>query len=603
MRQVFNLNVKHSRIRTSYDKTRSKSAKRSSNLRRIKVHSLNRSSEFKFNISEIKSSITEKTKKTSLFQDNENPKLLSEVYKAKCADLNIPCLPEQEKKFLAYCSTSLKNRRLLMRSLMCGPKSGKAIGKLLSKSRDFAFVDLAKNTLGDKGVEWLCKYISKTNEVVHLDLSCNDISSQGAVCIFGNLKDSCLVSLDLSSNEGLHRNRLGTQAAKAIKDFLASNALMQTLNLEGTSLGSQGISLVIKGLSSNTNLLSINLASNEISSGLVLELVRVLPTTSIMSLNLSQNSLKNEGAEYISKYIYGNFGHFKLKKLSISKADISTQGFTRIFSALTYNPTLEYLSVSHNSFQRGLPSTFSPMLRNNYGLKVLKLGNCSISNREAFVFSEGLSSNRGLTQLDLENNFIEDEGAEKIAKGLRRNSKVKKLNLSGNRIRDKGGVALGNLLAVNRNLEEVHLKQNLIRDETGTVLMQSLRTNFSILVFDLDLNPISNRYLYFIKSYLERNRKKKHLTIVPKLKNQISTMQSEQKSMEIVQKKIRLKKKELKEGYSRLERQHERVNEVSQTEQLKTKEIVQQKETLQKKNHQLAESLAELQSQITVSAS
>lgn len=81
-------------------------------------------------------------------------------------------------------------------------------------------VYLAKNKLGDEGVNKIAEALIRTRNLIVLDLSNNSITHKGCKIFCEALGwNESLIDLNLSSNEGPHKNILGPKGAFAIKNF------------------------------------------------------------------------------------------------------------------------------------------------------------------------------------------------------------------------------------------------------------------------------------------------------------------------------------------------------------------------------------------------
>lgn len=77
---------------------------------------------------------------------------------------------------------------------------------------------------------------------MYLNMSSNAISPEGTYALCKALKNyESLFTLDLSSKEGLHRNRLHETGAKGLTLLLKKSKILSILNLSGTSLGNKGL--------------------------------------------------------------------------------------------------------------------------------------------------------------------------------------------------------------------------------------------------------------------------------------------------------------------------------------------------------------------------
>lgn len=268
-------------------------------------------------------------------------KQLSRIYEAKCEDLNIPVIPDQMKRFFTFCEKTFRNRSLNLAESGIGPLSAEIIGEILRNNSNFGRLELAKNAISDNGIKGMIGNIMKNNSLVHLDISSNDITPDGAKPILLMLtKHTSLVSIDISSHEGLHRNRLGVQGSAPLKSLLLKNNLLNYLNLAGTFVG-EGIQYIIEGLQHNSTLTSLNLARNNIPARWIENLSRTTMKSKVQDLNLGDNRFGNEGLEFISNMLSGLYeGQCPIKKLDISKNDITVKGANKFFASLRNNPNI-----------------------------------------------------------------------------------------------------------------------------------------------------------------------------------------------------------------------------------------------------------------------
>ena len=106
--------------------------------------------------------------------------------------------------------------------------------------------------------------------IIHLDISSNNITPEGFTIFFQSLlSNQSLISLDISSKEGLNRNKLGKEGSAALQIFLSNNKIIQILNLSATTMGEEGATHILNGIHSNKSLVSIDLSSNELNAAFV----------------------------------------------------------------------------------------------------------------------------------------------------------------------------------------------------------------------------------------------------------------------------------------------------------------------------------------------
>ncbi len=102
--------------------------------------------------------------------------------------------------------------------------------------------------------------------IIHLDLSSNDITHKGAEIIFRTLLNQhSIISLDLSSKEGINRNRLSSEGVSLLEKVLKENLLLEYLYISGNSIKNDGLKSILIGMAENKTLNTLYLSNNEIT--------------------------------------------------------------------------------------------------------------------------------------------------------------------------------------------------------------------------------------------------------------------------------------------------------------------------------------------------
>ena len=413
---------------------------------------------------------------------------LASLFVARCQDLKIPYLPEQEQRFQQACQHKLKDRRFDMRDAGLGPSSAAIIGQILNETTDFAYVYLAKNSLGDRGSVELVHLLRQNRSVVHLDLSSNDLSPDGCKALLEVLvSHDSLTSLSLASREGCNRNRLGSLGATAVSKYLQNTSMLTHLNLAGTGLGPEGLQRLADGLATSCSLLALNLASNQLTEQ-VGAFVEALGRTRIADLNLAQNKLGSSGAECLAMSLRGIT---RLVKLDLSANQVGPKGAHLLFEALEANTTLQHLSLEGNNFSRGLSNAFYQCLRGSQTLKTLNVSGCRLAGQSMSLLGAGLRDNGVLLNLVLTHNSLQNADAAELAAGLARNRSLKSLNLSHNRIKvnfiqDEGVAVLCASLASHPAINKLVLTNNKVKADGGEALLQLVKRNTGLLLVKID---------------------------------------------------------------------------------------------------------------------
>ena len=516
---------------------------------------------------------------------------LQKIYQAKCEDMEIPVLPDQELRFISYCHSNFQNRHFQMKDSGLSIKSAVAIGKVLKVS-NFAYVNLSKNSLGDEGSFQLMREICDSQTIVHLDLSNNDITPDGFSKIAKILTyHPSLASVDLSSYEGLHRNRISPGAARALSQALHSNRILQFLNLSGTCLA-EAIEVLAEGLAENTTLVSLDLSNNSITSRYMELLSRTIIRTELREVNLSSNKIGDEGCEALANMMIGAYeAACPLVKFNMANNGISHKGGSKLFHALRMNCFITEFNISGNSFNQGLSVYFPSFLADNCALVSLNLSNSMIKPDALQNVAEGLAKNKGLETLILSGNKIEDTGVMHLAEGLARNMALKNLDLSTCNIKGKGAVFLANALRSNLVIEFINLKNNSVKDEAGELFVELTRNNKNLLYIGLDLNPVHLKYVATIKVNVRENKKMQKKKIIPKILDEIEKIKAPIEAQVIANHTILSKLKEKSATERKYEMRLETLEEVKEKEEKRLRSMQDFHKVLREKNVDLSKTL------------
>ena len=527
---------------------------------------------------------------------------LRTLYQAKCKDLDIIPFPEQEKRFLSFCSKHFYNRNFDLMGSGLGLHSARAVAEVLQNSYEFSFLKLGKNILGNKGCIEVMQGIYKSSCISHVDFSSNELTCVGVEGMIEFFKrNQSIISLDISSHKGLHRNRLGLKGAESVNKILMNSQILMFLNLAGTGIGDEGIKVLTEGIACTKTLIALNVSSNNIGWEHIDGFVKRIVSSNIIKLELGKNKLGNEGAEAICNMLMGdNSNSCSVEILDISSNEITTKGLNSIFYSLTNNQTLKRLDLSVNNFDAGLSSSFSCFMIENSRLEVLSLAGCGIKSKALIAIPEALPRNRTLTELDLSANKIDDYGAENICLGLSRNLALKKLNLSYNYIKEKGGKAFACCFRINHTLQELNLRENNINDHAGQELENVCRQNRNLMEINLDLNPVSLRFVLNIKDSLVKNKMQYKQKAIPELRQKIVQFSKNTDMLDKIQKNLNGKRKEYKDVNKRIEKNSEKYDLAIEEEKLKNVVVRNEYEEVKATSFALSQQLDDLMLEIAV---
>ncbi|KAL4488357.1 hypothetical protein ABPG72_019207 [Tetrahymena utriculariae] len=478
------------------------------------------------------------------------------LFEAKCADNKLKVLPQQLFKFVDKLKNQIKKGSLSLQELQLGVQSSKKIIQLLknnSKSKClFSKLLLAKNNLGDQGIQQLCNFLSKQHRssIVHLDISNNNLTSVGIKQVVNMVsQNQNIISLDISSYDGYNRNRLSRSACIYLSQYIAQTEILQFLKMQNCCIGPQGLFSLSKGFTANRSIISLDISKNDIGKDCSQCFESILSHSKIMELNLRGNFLGDQSISKIGELLKPGLKMCVLNILDISNNKLTSDGINNFFESIQKNQYLERLILDQNNLRGGLPEIIQ-FLQENTNITYLSMVDCCIYPEVVESIATGLSRNSSLKSLNLSKNFIKDSGAEMIAQSMKydpnliTNRSLKVLDLSKCAIEDYRGQVLSDAFKYHQGIIEVSLCHNLLGDASGFSLIDLARNNQKIIKLDLDMNLIRLDYMQEIQRLISMNVDNHKSMREPYLKEKLIELKSiEQKPEDFLKKEEEFQKK------------------------------------------------------------
>ena len=358
----------------------------------------------------------------------------------------------------------------------------------LLKNRDEKFkLFLRSNFMGDLGCMEIKKWIVKSN-CVELDLTRNNMGEKGVEYLCDTLKlENCNLTVLV-----LDGNHIGDKAAEllstAIKD---GNCKLTRLNLKRTKIGVKGVEHLKDALKCvNNNLTELYLAYNDIGDKGAKYLSDSLKCENckLTLLNLGHNVLGDKGAEHLSNALKDV--KCKLLALNLRGNIIGAKGAEVLSVALKdKNCHLIMLNLGDNNVgDKGAELLRDSLKDAQCALTVLNLGQNKIGDIGAKHLSNAIKDgNCKLTQLHLSQNNIGEKGVEYLSNALKcENCKLTVLNLQFNAIGDQGAKHISDALK-DRNRKLPRLRLRLGGNHIGEKVAEQLGGAFIHLGYELYL--------------------------------------------------------------------------------------------------------------------
>ena len=186
-----------------------------------------------------------------------------------------------------------------------GDKGAIALARALAKNKTLTKIDLATNSIGEEGVVALARALAKNTTLTNIDLGNNSISGKSAVAMANALvKNKTLTDISLGWNE------LGDEGTVAMANALVKNNTLTTLNLPSNSIGDEGAIALAHALEKNATVTRIYLYDNSIGNEGAIALAHALEkNATVILINLSENyditrNIKTEIKDVLGEKIY-----------------------------------------------------------------------------------------------------------------------------------------------------------------------------------------------------------------------------------------------------------------------------------------------------------
>ena len=245
--------------------------------------------------------------------------------------------------------------------------------------------------------------IKRSRSIISLNFASNELTHKGAEIVFESLENNqSVVEVNLSSIEGVHRNRVGAKGAVALARLLERSPFLSVLNLSACCLCDKGVAAMTAGLRLNRSLLSLNLSSNEITLDGLLALKEGMTKTLLEEIDLSSNPFGNPGVEFLTSFLAATH----IRKLVLTNCKFNSMGAQYIYSLMKRNGTLRELFLDRNDLKSGRYASLTSAIWSNGKIHTMSMNGCNLGDDGCIAVADGLSRSRSLERVFLRENDI-----------------------------------------------------------------------------------------------------------------------------------------------------------------------------------------------------
>ena len=462
--------------------------------------------------------------------NNDNIQIFSEeeiinLFYQKCKDLNVPIKEELMNRFINFIKEKCINRVINLTECCLGFNSMIVLTEILSRNPQICSrLILTKNDFGDDGIELLLESLKGNDNIVELNLSSNSLGPNGGMEVFHFLlEQNSIICIDLSSKEGLYRNRICAEGIRLITQVLQKNFFLEKIDLSSNSIKNEGLKYIINGLKSNMNLQSLIIPNNEINEKGILYMENKLQTCKLKHLNISSNPIGNNGLISLGICLAGDQLN-EIISLNISECSITFDAFFIFIKKISKNQKIQILTANKNDLSSNNKWHILDDFFKKLSLRNLSLGSCHL-NKDMKEIADIFKFNPTIKYLDLSHNQITDENFESFQSYPKDNLILEELDLSRNYISDRSALIFFQNLADNTNILKLNFFDNHLENTSASAIIDILKINKHILNININCNRIGLKVLNQIKNQIKNNKIIEKGKYIPKLKNDIKDLE------------------------------------------------------------------------------
>lgn len=354
-----------------------------------------------------------------------------DAYPVKVLDLLDNQLTPAQVQKIASCLESSPVSDIYIAYNNVGADGCRGLATVINASTNLEYLDLRGNNLTPSDARTLFKAVSRSVSLQNLGLGHNKLGPDGMSLLAKALeRNTYLTALDISMNE------IGAAGAACIASVLSNaSSNLRSINLYGNHLGATGLKLIFNALQQNKELRVLNVANNNGTDAMCVELGDVLDVnTTLEDLDIRWNSISGAGIKDLAKH--GLQKNLSIRKLLVSGNPIGPVGAEELSKALNKRGRgcFQYLDVSSCELESVGGIRMSSFIMCSLTLKEIYLSDNHLDDDAALSIARAAAESISLSTIDLSLNDIGESGANALVDAAHLNAHLVSMVLHGNSI-------------------------------------------------------------------------------------------------------------------------------------------------------------------------
>ena len=440
--------------------------------------------------------------------------------------------------FTDYVKAKCVNRVIDLSDCKLGFRSMVILTEIIKINDDnFSKLILSKNNFNDDCIELLINSIRENNNIIELNLSSNGMTPKGGNLLFEFLlNQNSIISFDISSSDGINRNRICAEGVKLIEEVLKKNLFLEFIDISSNSIKTEGFKYLINGLDGNKTLKYLNISNNEIEiRGINYLLNHKNFECKIEFLDISYNPIGNNGIGLFGKCL-SEKRFTELKHINLTECSFNFTGFSVFIKNIGVSKKLNFMILNRNNLYslkwEYLESKFISL-----NLRYLSLSSCQLNNSVSCI-AKIFIHHPTLKILDLSHNQINDSSFVSFQQYPKENLCLIEVDFSRNFISDKSGKKFFENLIHNRFLQKLNFYDNQLMNASANAVIESLRVNKNLISVNFNSNRVPIRIMKEINSRLAVNKFIERGKFMPHLKQELKNLSFDPSEIHSLKNKI-----------------------------------------------------------------